>query len=114
MGNLFSGIPAQLPQELVDVLVDQDAVRIERIVSRGHSSAADAWYDQQQHEFVLLLSGAARLQFERPARSVELVAGDHLLIRAHQRHRVVWTDSEHDSVWLTVFFGGDEPGGQVA
>jgi len=109
MSNLFADIPAQLPQELVDVLVDEPAVRIERIVSRGHSSAADAWYDQQQHEFVLLLSGGARLQFESPARSVELVAGDHLLIPAHQRHRVAWTADGQDSVWLAVFFGGDQP-----
>ena len=44
-------------------------VRIERIISHGHASPADFWYDQAQHEWVIVLKGAARLQFEDGTRS---------------------------------------------
>ena len=37
-GNLFSNIPPSLPQELIQTLLTKPNVRIERIVSHGHSS----------------------------------------------------------------------------
>jgi cupin 2 domain-containing protein len=108
-GNLYTGIPAALPQELVDILCQRSGLRIERIVSRGHCSPPGFWYDQPEHEFVLLLSGAARLEFAatdaRGPQQVELSAADHLLIPAHQRHRVDWTPADADTVWLAVLFG---------
>ena len=110
-GNLYARIPASLPQELAEILCQQPGVRIERIVSRGHCSPPGVWYDQPEQEFVLLLRGAARLQFAATAAhgaySIELSPADHLLIPAHQRHRVSWTAAEVDTVWLAVFFGGE-------
>ena len=43
--NLFDSIPADLPEELVEVLAEGNgaAVRIERIVSRGHASPPGDW-----------------------------------------------------------------------
>ena len=43
--NLFADLPHHLPDELFTPLLDA-AVRIERIVSHGHASPADFWYDQ--------------------------------------------------------------------
>ena len=54
-------LPAALPDEMVDVLLRQASLRIERIVSRGQYSAPDFWYDQAEGEWVLVLRGAARL-----------------------------------------------------
>ena len=34
-------------------------VRVERIVSRGQFSAPGLWYDQEENELVVLVSGAA-------------------------------------------------------
>ena len=31
--------------------------------------------------------------------------GDWVDIAAHRRHRVAWTDPEHPTVWLAVFYG---------
>ena len=39
--NLFEHIPADLPDELTQRLIDRGNVRIERIVSRGHRSPED-------------------------------------------------------------------------
>ncbi len=94
--------PAALPDEMVDVLLRQASLRIERIVSRGQYSAPDFWYDQEQAEWVLLIQGAARLEFAQ--HMVSLQAGDYLHIAAHEKHRVDWTDPEQDTVWLAVFY----------
>lgn len=102
--NLFADIPADLPEELTQILVSSSAVRIERIVSRGQASPDGFWYCQAQTEFVLLLSGEARLDFAEPASSLKLTAGDWLVIEAGCHHRVAWTSSEKESIWLCVFF----------
>lgn len=100
--NLLNPLPAALPDEMVDVLLRQASLRIERIVSRGQYSAPDFWYDQEQAEWVLLIQGAARLEFTQ--HMVSLQAGDYLHIAAHEKHRVDWTDPEQDTVWLAVFY----------
>lgn len=104
MTNLFSNIPDDLPEELVTTLVDADSVRIERIVSNNHASPEGFWYDQEQHEWVVVLSGAARLQFEGDDNLVEMEPGDYVNIPAHKRHRVEWTPSDEPTVWLAVHY----------
>lgn len=44
--NLFSNIPTDLHEELVEALLESDAIRVERIVSHGHASSEGFWYDQ--------------------------------------------------------------------
>jgi cupin 2 domain-containing protein len=102
--NLFAGIPAALPDEIAETLLGREGLRIERIVSRGHASPEDFWYDQAEDEWVLLVRGTAGLQFEGEAEPRILRPGDHLHIPAHCRHRVAWTDADTDTVWLAVHF----------
>ncbi len=103
-GNLYQSIPASMPEEIVNVLISRPGVRIERIVSRGHRSAPDFWYDQDQHEWVLVIQGQASITFEQASETVRLSAGDYLNIPAHVRHRVDATSSECDTIWLAVFY----------
>jgi cupin 2 domain-containing protein len=103
MNNLFSEIPGDLPEEFCETLVERGAVRVERIVSRGHATPAGQWCDQDRHEWVLLLRGAARLAFA-DGRELSLAAGDWVEILAHERHRVAWTDPGQDTVWLAVHY----------
>lgn len=103
-GDLLTGIPASLPHELIQTLATANSVRIERIVSKGHCSPPGFWYDQDQHEWVLLVQGEALLRFEEGDRSVHLTAGCHVTIAAHERHRVEWTTDETETIWLAVFF----------
>jgi len=72
--KLLANIPARLPEELTTVIEEGHGVRIERIVSTGHKWPEGFWYDQPEHEWVLVLQGAARLTFEH--RVVEMTAGD--------------------------------------
>jgi cupin 2 domain-containing protein len=101
--NLFDDLPQHLPKEVVQILVRVADVRIERIVSHGHASPADFWYDQAQHEWVLVLKGAARLQFEDGM--VEMKVGDCINIPAFKKHRVDWTKPDEPTVWLGVRYG---------
>ncbi len=104
MNNIFADIPDNLPEELIDVIAGNQNVRIERIVSKGHTSPDDFWYDQDTCEFVFVVSGEALLQFEGQERLVRMKAGDYRIIPAHERHRVEWTTPDEDTVWLTVHF----------
>jgi cupin 2 domain-containing protein len=103
MKNLFADTPLDLQAELFDTLVESGSVHIERIVSRGHATPQGSWYDQDRHEWVLLLRGGARLAFA-DGREVSLAPGDWLEIPARQRHRVAWTDPAQDTVWLAVHY----------
>lgn len=101
-GNLLAGLPPRLAEEQVERLVDGATVRIERIVSTGQASPPGFWYDQPDDEFVVLLSGAARLRFEADDLLLDLEAGDWVEIPAHTRHRVEWTQADPPTVWLAV------------
>lgn len=103
MHNLFNSLPDRLDEEQFDTLLRQDNVRIERIVSQGHHSPATGWYDQEEHEWVMVLRGSGTLQFEDES-EIELKAGGYVFIPAHQRHRVLRTDPEQVTIWLAVFF----------
>ena len=100
--NLFTDLPQKLPDELITTLLQAADVRLERIVSHGHASPADFWYDQPQHEWVIVLKGAARLQFEDGM--VEMKVGDFINIPAHKKHRVEWTTPDEPTVWLAVHY----------
>jgi cupin 2 domain-containing protein len=100
--NLLSSIPATLPNEITETLVQAKSVRIERIVSHGHASPPDFWYDQEENEFVALIQGAARIRFEDSV--VEMKAGDWIDIPAHRKHRVEWTTPDEKTVWVAVFY----------
>jgi len=101
--NIFSAIPPQLNEELLEVLAQSPGARIERIVSQGHCSPPDSWYDQAQHEFVIVLQGEAVLRYAS-GEELRMVPGSYVNIPAHTRHRVQWTDPEGKTVWLAVFY----------
>jgi len=103
MKNLLKNIPKDLPGELFETLVNTDNIHIQRIVSKGHISPEQGWYDQELNEWVLVLKGQARLEFADGGK-VSMFAGDCLEIAAHQKHRVIWTEPGVETVWVGVFY----------
>ncbi|GGB95782.1 cupin [Marinobacterium zhoushanense] len=101
--NLLRGLPDAANGEVFERLAGVNGVMIERIVSQGQSSPESGWYDQPNHEWVMLLEGAARLAFEDGS-EVELAPGDALDIPAHTCHRVSWTVPDRPTVWLAVHY----------
>jgi cupin 2 domain-containing protein len=102
--NLFADIGGTLGSELVETILQTSGFRIERIVSHGHSSPDDFWYDQEEHEWVILLRGSAVLRFEGQSESIKMNPGNYIKIGKHQRHRVEWTDPEQETIWLAVHY----------
>lgn len=102
--NLFADLPRTLPDERVDALVEAGRVRLQRIVSTGHATPAGQWYDQDTDEWVVVLRGRAGLRFEDEAEIRVLGPGDHVIIAAHRRHRVEWTDPGQPTVWLALHY----------
>ncbi len=101
--NVFADLPHHLPNELVTTLLEAASVRIEQIVSHDHASPEGFWYDQEQHEWVVVLKGAARLRFED--QTVEMKLGDFINIPSHKKHRVEWTTPDEPTIWLAVHYG---------
>jgi len=103
MKNIFSDIPQNLDKEVFEQIVNSDNVRIERIVSKGHHSPESGWYDQEQNEWVMILTGEAILSFS-DGTEITMKKGDHINISAHQKHRVKWTAPDIETLWLAVHY----------
>lgn len=101
--NIFDLIPDGKGREVVDLLVQNKHIKIERIVSTGQASPESGWYDQEESEWVIVLAGEALIVFER-GEDVTLTAGSHLNIPAHRRHRVAWTSPDTHTIWLAVSY----------
>ena len=75
--NIFEieKLPDIKEDEIVDILKENENVRIERIISAGQVSD---WMIQENKEYVLLLQGIAIIEFND--KKVEMKAGDTLFI----------------------------------
>ena len=102
--NLFDLSHVDFKEENFHEFLTDGKLKIERIVSKGHQSPEGFWYDQDEHEWVVLLSGSAGLELDGEPDVHKLVPGDCMLLNAHQKHRVAWTDADVPTVWLAVFF----------
>ena len=103
MNNLLSSLPDSLDSEIFENLVQSDHIRIERILSKGHSSKDSGWYDQDENEWVLVLKGSGVVGFD-DGKKITLKKGDYINIPAHQKHKVLWTDPNKVTVWLAIFY----------
>jgi cupin 2 domain-containing protein len=97
--NIFTGIVNAAGEEQFATLFESGDVKIERIVSEAHQSPAGFWYDQSETEWVMVLRGAATLEFEG-GKFLELKAGDYVTIPCRLKHRVHRTARQ--TVWLAV------------
>jgi cupin 2 domain-containing protein len=100
--NIFADLDANPAAEQLTRLLARPGVRIERIVSQGQASPPGFWYDEPQCEWVILLTGQARLRFEDEAADRVLKPGDFVEIVPHRRHRLAWTDPDGPTIWLAV------------
>ncbi len=103
-GNIYSAVTLAPTAEIFETLTDSGKVRIERIVSHSSRSPEGFWYDQEESEWVIVLTGSAGLRFEGDDEVLVLKPGDWVDIPAHWKHRVEWTDPVQKTVWLAVFY----------
>jgi cupin 2 domain-containing protein len=108
--NLFhSALSTPDPQnEFLEILLrGGSGLRVERIVSHGHTTPEGQWYDQDEDEWAAVLQGEARLLCE-DGQEIALAAGDSVFLPKRMRHRVIYTSSP--CVWLTIFASSLEQG----
>jgi cupin 2 domain-containing protein len=103
-GNLFLELPLNSTAEIIEILLQTDSCRLERIISTGQATPAGEWYDQDRAEWVLVLTGKAGLLFENEFEMIIMKPGDYIYIPAHRRHRVEWTDPVRPTVWLALHY----------
>jgi cupin 2 domain-containing protein len=89
-----------LPEETFEALFSRPGILVERIISHGNVSPADQPYRQATDEWVMVVSGAARLLMAGQEHT--LGPGDHLLIPAGVEHWVTYTSASEPTVWLAV------------
>jgi cupin 2 domain-containing protein len=101
--SIFELVPQDQKDEFFEDLIKHDNFKLERIVSNGHKSPPNQWYDQDTNEFVILISGKAELVFEDDE-PVILNPGDYLVIPPHKKHRVDWTSKNEQTFWLALHY----------
>lgn len=104
MKNLFE-LPGEVTghetDEFLEALVcGEHGVNIERIVSQGQVTEEGKWYDQDRDEWVAILKGSSKIQYE-DGREITLEEGEHVFLPRHVKHRVSYTSSP--CIWLAVF-----------
>jgi cupin 2 domain-containing protein len=102
VSNIFDKINKNSTEEVFTTLLKNDNIKIEKIVSTGQSSPEGYWYDQEQDEFIFLVSGKATLEFKNEG-LVVLKSGDYLFVPAHKKHRVKNTLKDDVTIWLAIF-----------
>ncbi len=125
--NIFSKIPKDIPEELFEKIVESKDVKIERIISRGHTTKEGKWYNQDKNEFVIVLKGYAVIEYKDIVKDkslsldsqrqtgerlmsvdygkkIKMNVGDYLIIPAHVEHRVLETSKKEETIWLAVFY----------
>lgn len=103
-GNFFTQVPEKLSREIIEIVLQAGSFWLERIISTGQATPVGEWYDQDTHEWVLLLTGEAGLLFENDPRVIIMKPGDYVHIPAHRRHRVEWTDPGQPTIWLALHY----------
>jgi cupin 2 domain-containing protein len=103
MSNIFDDLATRLDEEEFTAIIETAHIKIERIVSTGHHSEEGFWYDQADHEWVLVLQGSGVIEYE-DGRMIELNVGDYVNIPTHQKHRVKETSQSEPTVWLAVHY----------
>lgn len=80
--NITDSLPLTLTEEQFQTLAQKGNVKIERILSYGQTTPAGEWYDQTQDEWVMLVQGEAKLEYDDGSQ-IDLKKGDYVMIPAH-------------------------------
>ena len=79
-GNLLSNLPLSPAAEVFEPLFHCNEIRLERIISTGQATPPGEWLVQSWDEWVVLLTGEARLLIEGEAAPRQLRPDDWIKI----------------------------------
>lgn len=96
--NLFDISKIGCNNEISDIILYNNNIKIEKIISFGNSTD---WYDQIDYEWVTVLQGYGIIEYNDNS-YIKLNPGDSLIIPPHKIHRV--KETANPTIWLAVFF----------
>ena len=97
--NIFDVKNIDKTKEIVEILKENENVKIEKIISTGQTTE---WMEQEKEEFVMLIQGEAIIEYDN--KKQELRAGDTVIIKKNEKHRVSYTSENPYCIWLCVFY----------
>ena len=97
--NIFDVKNIDITKEIVEILKENENVKIEKIISTGQTTD---WMKQEQEEFVILIQGEAIIEYEN--KKQELRAGDTVIIKKNEKHRVAYTSENPCCIWICIFY----------
>ena len=98
INNLFNTSKIALKNEISDILLENQNIKIEKIISYGTSTD---WYNQNNYEWVTILKGYGILEYEDKS-TIKLNPGDSIIIPPHKIHKV--KETANPTIWLAVFY----------
>ena len=116
--NIFDLKDLSENEEIVKILVKNENVKIEEIISNGQVTG---WQESDKNEFVILVQGNAEIEYYENKNlktneniiknqkntndmKLQLGKGDTVLIRKGERHRVSYTSKNPCCIWICIFF----------
>ena len=97
--NIFDVKKFDKTKEIVEILKENENVKIEKIISTGQTTD---WMEQEEEEFVMLIQGEAIIEYENKMQ--ELRAGDTVIIKKNEKHRVAYTSKNPCCIWICIFY----------
>ena len=102
--NIFDCVQQNISDEEIFIpLYKSPSVYIEKIVSTGQITPENEWLEDERQEWVMLLKGKAGIKFA-DSDEFELHEGDYFLIPAFTKHRVTFTSTEPECIWLAFYY----------
>lgn len=89
------------PEEVFDCLLKNENIIIERIITPNTDNPNSQWYNQDWDEWVLILKGFAKIEFDNNIIK-EFREGDYIYIEKNLKHRVIFTQSDTNTIWLAI------------
>lgn len=102
--NLLGSSAPPAGEEVVQTLQRGPDWRLQTIHSSDAASPQGFWYDQEEHEWLVVLRGSATIRLEGPEELRDLSVGDSLYLEPHRRHRVERTDPDPGTLWLVLLW----------
>ena len=116
--NIFDLKDLSEKEEIINILTENENVKIERIISAGQTTD---WQISKKNEFVILIQGEAEIEFfenrnleknekiienksETNSKKLKLLKGDTILINKTEKHRVSYTSKKPCCIWICIFF----------
>lgn len=88
---------------VIESLIETESVRVERVISAGHTAGAPC--EQGVHEWLIVLQGGTTIALGEEKH--RLGPGDHIFIPANAKSQVLDTARFEETIWVAAYWKGE-------